>query len=122
MSRQTADEREAAITRHFAERPRELELYRVLEERLLSRMPELDIEAKKTQISFFSHRMLGCASVPVRRKRDWPEHCLLVTIGLPAQLSSPRVAVATEAAPGRWTHHVLVDSADDIDDELLEWL
>ena len=58
----------------------------------------------------------------MRRKKSWPEHCIVVTIGLSNQLESPRVAVAVEPYPGRWTHHVLVSEEAQIDDELLGWL
>lgn len=57
-----------------------------------------------------------------RRRRGWPRHCLMVTFGLAHRLDAPRIAVATEPYPDRWTHHVLVEHADEIDDELTAWL
>ena len=48
--------------------------------------------------------------------------CLMVTVGLPYRLDSPRVVAASEPYPGRWTHHVLVTEADQIDEELMGWL
>ena len=44
------------------------------------------------------------------------------TIGLSCRLESPRVAVAVETYPGRWTHHVLISGEDQIDAELMSWL
>ena len=38
------------------------------------------------------------------------------------RLSSPRIAVATEPYPNRWTHHVVISEAGQIDEELLGWL
>ena len=46
----------------------------------------------------------------------------MVTVGLARQMESPRVAVAVEPYPGRWTHHILISEESQIDDELLEWL
>lgn len=46
----------------------------------------------------------------------------MVTFGLGHRLDAPRVAVATEPHPGRWTHHVLVTDPVDIDDELMAWV
>ena len=60
--------------------------------------------------------------MPVRRRKDWPKMCLMVTVGLPYRLDSPRVVAASEPYPGRWTHHVLVTEADQIDEELMGWL
>ena len=37
-------------------------------------------------------------------------------------MESPRVAVAVEPYPNRWTHHVLISKAEQIDGELLGWL
>ena len=61
-------------------------------------------------------------SLPVRRRKGWPEHCIVVTIGLSHRLESPRIAVAVEPYPNRWTHHVLVSGEEQIDGELLDWL
>ena len=57
-----------------------------------------------------------------RRKKDWPQDCLLVTFGLSHRLSSPRIAVAVEPYPNRWTHHVVVSRLEELDEELMDWL
>ena len=57
--------------------------------------------------------MQGGAAAPV-----W----LTVSFGLPERLTSPRIDAAVEAYPGRWTHHVMIGSAHELDDELLDWL
>ena len=75
-----------------------------------------------SQISFYGRHLFAAASLPVRRRKDWPKMCLMVTVGLPYRLDSPRVAAASEPYPGRWTHHVLVTEADQIDEELMGWL
>ena len=46
----------------------------------------------------------------------------MVTIGLSHPLEPPRAAVSVEPYPGRWTNHVLVSEASQVDEELLEWL
>ena len=43
-------------------------------------------------------------------------------IRLGAPCNDKRIAVVTEAAPNRWTHHTLVHRPEDIDDILLGWL
>lgn len=47
---------------------------------------------------------------------------MTVTFGLGYRKESPRIDVATEPYPGRWTHHVMVGSIADVDEELLSWL
>ena len=47
---------------------------------------------------------------------------MTVTFGLGYRKESPRIDVATEAYPGRWTHHVMVGTPDEINEELLGWI
>ena len=42
---------------------------------------------------------------------------MTVTFGLGYRKDSPRIDVATQPYPGRWTHHVMVGSAEEIDEE-----
>ena len=42
-----------------------------------------------------------------------------MTFGLPCQVDLPRIAVATEPYPGRWTHHVVVSREEEVDEELI---
>lgn len=106
----------------FGDKTWELELYEKLVERLADTLPEMTARVQKSQISFYGRHLFAAASLPVRRRKDWPKMCLMVTVGLPYRLDSPRVVAASEPYPGRWTHHVLVTEADQIDEELMGWL
>ena len=106
----------------FDGHPLELSLYQVLFSRLDRLCPDASVKVQKSQVSFYCPRLFAAASLPVRRRKGWPERCLVVTIGLDHRLDSPRAAVAVEPYPGRWTHHVLVTREEQIDDELLGWL
>lgn len=46
----------------------------------------------------------------------------MLTLELPYALESARVAAKTEPYPGRWTAHIVLNSPEDLDAELLEWL
>ena len=107
----------------FDGKPLELSLYQLLSERMAEVLPDdVSVKVQKSQISFYGRHLFAAASLPVRRRKDWPKMCLMVTVGLPYRLDSPRVAAASEPYPGRWTHHVLVTEADQIDEELMGWL
>ena len=97
-------------------------LYEALFRRMDGAFPEGTVKVQKSQISFYGRHLFAAASLPVRRRKDWPKMCLMVTVGLPYRLDSPRVVAASEPYPGRWTHHVLVTEADQIDEELMGWL
>lgn len=113
------------LVRLFSSAPEMLPVYRVFEDRVREacepRGP-LTIRVQKTQVTFSNQYNFACASLPLRRKRDWPDPCLMVTFGLERRLDHPRVAVATEPYPNRWTHHVLVTRPEEIDDELMGWV
>ena len=47
---------------------------------------------------------------------------MTVTFGLGYRKDSPRIDVATQPYPGRWTHHVLLPDAASIDATLLGWI
>jgi len=113
---------ESDVLFFFDGRPLELALYQTLFRSLETAFPEASVRVQKTQISFYGRHLFAAMSLPVRRRKGWPEHCIVVTFGLSHRLESPRIAVAVEPYPNRWTHHVLVSGEEQIDGELLVWL
>ena len=83
----------------FDGHPEELALYEALFRAVEEAFPEGSVRVQKTQISFYGRHLFAAASLPVRRRKDWPKIC-----------------------PGRWTHHILVTEAGQIDEELMGWL
>ena len=102
--------------------PQLLPLYELLRERLMSAYPEMKIKVSKSQISFYNRHMFAMASPPVRRRKTWPKEFMMVSFGLSYQIDSPRIAMSVEAYPNSWTHHVIVESPEDIDGTLLGWI
>lgn len=107
----------------FDEKPDALPLYEAFRETVLTQLPECRIETKKTQISFFSRKMFAAVSfTPVRKSKDRPNPFLTITFGLSYRKDSPRIDVAVEPYPNRWTHHVMIGTVEEIDEELLTWV
>ena len=107
----------------FDGKPLELALYQTLSERMAEALPDdVSVKVQKSQISFYGRHLFAAASLPVRRRKDWPKMCLMVTVGLPYRLDSPRVVAASEPYPGRWTHHLLLTAPEDVDGLLAAWL
>lgn len=106
----------------FDGKPRELALYQHLETQMELLVPETSVKVQKSQISFYGRHLFAAASLPLRRRKTWPEECILVTFGLGYRLDSPRIAAAAEPYPGRWTHHVVVSQEEQVDGELLDWI
>lgn len=100
-----------------------LPLYVSLRARILSEIDNVEIQVKKTQISFKNPYLFGAVSfTPVRKAKDRPKTFITVTFGLFHHCESPRIDAATEPYPNRWTHHILVGEPQQIDDELMSWL
>lgn len=100
-----------------------LPLYEKLEERILSEIENVCIRTQKSQISFYNRHMFACVSFArVRKKKDCPKNYIVVTFGLEHRADSPRIDIATEPYPNRWTHHLLLSDPDEIDGELMGWI
>lgn len=93
------------------------ELYMQLEALIHVRYPQTEIRAKRTQVGFFDGCGFAWASLPLRGKTG-----ITVTLGLPEKLMSERVLAASEPYPGRWTHHFIFQSTEDINEEFISWL
>ena len=107
----------------FSQHMEALPLYEKLEERILTEIPDVKVKAARTQISFSSKRGFAFVSFnPCRRTKERPAVWMTVSFGLGYRKEAERVDVATEPYPGRWTHHVMVGSTSEIDEELLGWL
>lgn len=106
----------------FDKMPAMLPVYARLREQLAAAYPDLGIRVGKSQISFRNRYGFAAASLPWRRVKGWPAEYLLVTFGLARRLDDPRIARAVEPYPNRWTHHVLVQTPEEVDETLLRWI
>ena len=107
----------------FSGHPDALELYRVFEDLLYREFPCVNRRVQKTQITFYNRHVFACVSFArVKRKAELPKRYMVITLGLPAPLDSERIAVKTEPYPGRWTHHIVVSTPEELDEELLSWM
>ena len=98
----------------FSKAPGVLPAYEKLAQSILAAWPETEVTVQKSQIAFSCKRRFAFASL--RGKR------LIVTFGLGERVDEPRIDQAVEPYPGRWTHHVVVQATEDIDEELMAWI
>ena len=106
----------------FRDSPLSLPLYLTLEKRILAELPDTRVRVQKTQISFSNRRNFAFASLlPARRAAARPNPYLTVTVGLGRRLDALLVDAASEPYPGRWTHHLVIGTVEEIDDELMAW-
>ena len=107
----------------FNEHPAALPLYEMFAERLLAEIDNVTIKVQKTQISFSNKYNFAFVSfLPVRKAKERPKVYITISFGLRYRKDSPRIDAASEPYPNRWTHHMLISSAEEIDDELIGWI
>lgn len=111
------------LERLFAKDPMMFSLYQALENRIAEWFPDATIQVQKSQVSFCAPRPF-CMAWPPRRRMipGRPPHYLMVTFGLRHPEDSPRIVQRVEPYPGRWTHHLPVETPEELDAELYQWL
>ena len=98
-------------------------LYRMFETELFKRFPQTTMRVQKSQITFSDRHVFACVSfAKVKKKSELPNPYIVVTLGLPTPIESGRIAVKTEPYPGRWTHHIVLGTQQELDNELFFWL
>jgi hypothetical protein len=80
-----------------------------------------EIRVTRSQVAFRRSKTFAWAWIPGKylRGRGAP---LVLTLSFAHKDTSPRWKEVDEPAPGRFTHHLELWSADDIDDEVRDWL
>ena len=98
-------------------------LYETFEKKLYAEIENIERKVQKTQISFYHRHLFACVSfAKVRKAKDRPPVYIVITFGTGRRIESPRIDVAAEPYPNRWTHHMLISRAEEIDGELMEWV
>ena len=93
------------------------------DERFFAEIDNVTIKVQKTQISFSNKYNFAFVSfLQARKAKERPEIYITVTFGLRHKKDSPRIDAASESYPNRWTHHMLISSEEEIDDELMGWI
>lgn len=106
----------------FDRKPQAISLYSAFRTRLFEELDGVNIRVQKTQITFSNRRVFAAVSfLPARRVKDRPDPYITITLGLNRREGSARIDQAVEPYPGRWTHHLVIGSVEEIDDELMGW-
>lgn len=99
----------------FNGKPVEAALFNQMEAWMKTFLGSYEMRVQKTQITFVNPRVFACISIRWRKS-------ILLTIGLPDRIASSRVQQAVEIKPGRWTLHIKIANAAELDDELKGWI
>lgn len=107
----------------FAGEPRLLALYEAIRDAVCAAFDQTLIRVQKTQISFSARYGFACVSrMRLGKRVNLPQGYIVLTLGLGYAPESPRVAAATRISPTRWTIHIPISDAEQIDGELMAWV
>lgn len=106
----------------FARIPQAIPLYKQLVARISTVYSDVKITVQKTQISFCHKHPFAFVWLPIRKMRNRPDVYIIVSFGLSRRIISPRIVEAVEPYPNRWTHHVILQNPEEVDDELMNWI
>ena len=114
------DQDEAALAQFFAGRPEARALFAGLLAAVAATGP-VRVRVSKSQVALERARTLARVWLPDQYLG--PGHApLVLTVGLRRRDGSPRWKQVVEVKPGRFTHHLELRSATEIDAEVLGWL
>jgi hypothetical protein len=105
------------INDFFEGRPACLRLYHVVEAYLQSLGP-VRIDVTKTQVSFRANFMFAAVWLPQKLSPIRSQNGIGLSFSLTHPVSHPRIVQAVEVRPRRWTHHVLLEQAEDLDEDI----
>ncbi len=80
------------------------------------------VEVSKTQISFGETFKYAWVWLPQTWIKKRSENGLALTVVTGKKINSPRIEEAVQPKKGYWTHHILINTETDIDDEIREFL
>jgi len=106
----------------FMKSPDALPLYEAVRDMILLGFEDVTVRVLKTQIAFSNRYNFAFVSLPFRKVKGRPEVYIILTLGLGYRLEHPRVVECVEPYPGRWTHHVIIQSMDEVDAQVREWI
>lgn len=108
------------IDQFFSNQKIQIALYKAIIKKI-KELGSVQIEVMKSQISFKACRKFAWVWIP----KPWakrPKNSLVLTISLRRNITSTKIAEAVEPYPGRWTHHIIIKSENDLDQAVLSWL
>jgi len=105
----------------FPGKPVQLRLYRHVRDFIAS-LGEVTIDVHKTQVSFRRKRKFAWVWLPMPWDTRRPPNSIVVSFSLGAPVDDPRIAQVVEPHPGRWMHHVIIQTESDLSEDVKGWL
>lgn len=106
----------------FSKMPGTLPLYEAVESMVRTVAPSAKTKVHKTQVTFFDKRAFAFVGLSIRKIRGRQDMYVILIFGLHRQAAHPLIVQSVGTRPGRWTHHVIIQSAGEVDARMEEWI
>jgi hypothetical protein len=108
------------VDEYFTGQDRSRQIFEALRQAIEASGPS-EMRVSKSQVSFRRSRAFAWVWMPGQYlRRETPP--LVLTLGFRSRVPSPRWKQIVGPAPGRFTHHLELNSIAEIDDEVRGWL
>jgi len=85
-------------------------------------MGPVKVEVAKTQVSFGVDTKFAWVWLPQMWIKKANDDSVTLAFDLTHCVEHPHIKSAVEPRPGRWTHHVVINSEADFNDDVKSWL
>ena len=90
--------------------------------KVINKLGTAEIAVTKSQVAFRRHKAFAWAWIPGKYLKGRLVAPLVLTVSFPYPDASPRWKEIVEPYPGRFTHHLELYSASEVDEEVVGWL
>ncbi len=95
-------------------------VFEALRQTVFSVCPGVSVRRGATQLGFYAPSPFLAVWLPIRKNtRGRPPEYLIVSLFTTQRIDSPRIESIVAPYPNRWTHHIILSDAAQIDDELV---
>lgn len=109
------------IKRFFHEKPDSLPLFRAVRKTIESIGPS-SLTVTKSQLSFGTKRKFAWVWFAPKWAKNVPARAIVLSFCLDHALEDTRIRKVSEPYPGRFMHHMLVQSPQELSGDVLTWL
>ncbi len=112
---------EATAEKLFIGKPVQFRLYRHVRDFITS-IGQVGLDVRKTQISFGWKKKFAWVWLPMEWDTRRPPTSIVVSFALGEPIDDPRIVQVVEPRPGRWMHHVIIQTESDLNEDVKGWL
>lgn len=109
------------IENYFAGYPEQMIIFGAIQT-MMAGIGPVKVEVMKSGISFGTSRKFAWVWLPQKYELKQPEGSLVLSFGLDRMIEDPIIKQVVNPYRQRWTHHVVISTAADLDETLRDWL